>query len=67
MQGDLTEDGIREYAKNNKDTLEEILRHSNDAFARSIAWTILDRGLEDPEIEQLQREFEFLKEQRGMQ
>lgn len=66
ITGDPTEDGIEQYAKENTDELVEIIRHSSDSFARAMAWTVLDRGLSDPEIEQLQREYEWLREHRGM-
>ncbi|MGB9932911.1 hypothetical protein [Haloarcula amylolytica] len=57
---------IEEYARENKEELIEILRHSSDTMGRAMAWTILDRGLSDPEFEQLEQEFEHLKRQRGL-
>jgi len=66
MNGDLTTDGVDQYAKENREQLVEILRHSSDSMARAMAWTVLDRGLSDPEFEQLEREFEQIKQERGI-
>lgn len=57
---------VEEFAEENTEMLKRVLRHSSDEFARASAWTILDRGLDDPEIEQLERELEQVKSDRGM-
>lgn len=55
-------DTVEDYVEENRDSLERVLRHSNDAFARACAWALIDAGSEPPEIDQLQRELESLQE-----
>jgi hypothetical protein len=58
-----TEDDIETYVQENRDQIVRILHHSSDHFSRACAWTLLDRGLPDPELAELQRELEHLLEQ----
>lgn len=55
-------DTVEDYVEENRNSLERVLRHSNDAFARACAWALIDAGSEPPEIDQLQRELEVLQE-----
>lgn len=57
-----TDEDIERYVRQNRDRIVEILRHSSDRFSRACAWTLLDRGLPDPELEELHRELEILQE-----
>jgi len=66
ITGKTDDTTIEEYARENREELVDILRHSSDSMGRAMAWTILDRGLSDPEFETLESEFEELKRQRGM-
>jgi hypothetical protein len=56
-----TEEDIETYVRENRDQIVKILRHSSDRFSRACAWTLLDRGLPDPELAELQRELELLQ------
>lgn len=55
-------DNVESYVEENRDSLERVLRHSNDTFARACAWALIDAGSEPPEIDQLQHELETLQE-----
>ena len=57
----MTEQTIEEFARENHDLLSRVLRHGNDEFARAAAWTILDRGLDAPEMERVKREVEVIE------
>lgn len=41
------------YVQENRDRLVQIIRHSDDPFARACAWTMLDRYTPDREIDEL--------------
>jgi len=55
-------DDIEAYVRDNRERLERVVRHSNDPYARACAWTILDAGSDQPELERLQEELEQLQE-----
>lgn len=46
------------------DQLERILRHSSNPYARACAWVLLDRKLDEPDLEELEAELQSLKERR---
>lgn len=53
---------IREFVDSNREMLERVLRHSNNAYARACAWALIDAGSDDPDIAQLQKELETLQD-----
>jgi hypothetical protein len=53
---------IEEFVDENKEMLKKVLRHSNNAYARACAWALIDAGSDAPDIDQLQRELETVKE-----
>lgn len=55
-------DSVEAYVADNRERLERVVRHSNDPYARACAWTILDAGTDQPELERLQEELERLQE-----
>jgi len=55
-------DDVEAYVQENREMLVRVLRHSNDEFARACAWTLLDEGSSEPELEQLQDELEAIRE-----
>jgi hypothetical protein len=60
-------DNIDQFVDENRDSIERVLRHSNNAYARACAWTLLDAGSDDPDIDALQRELDQLQQQREVQ
>jgi len=46
------------YVEENRERLVQIIRHSEDAFARACAWTLLDRYTPDRELEELHDELD---------
>jgi hypothetical protein len=60
-------DDIDQFVDENRDSIERVLRHSNNAYARACAWTLLDAGSDDPDIDALQRELDQLQQQREVQ
>ncbi|AUV81207.1 hypothetical protein C2R22_05650 [Salinigranum rubrum] len=54
---------IDEYVEKNRESLVRVLRHSNDTYARACAWALLDAGSDPPDIEQLERELQTLKQE----
>lgn len=53
---------VEEFVDDHRQMLERVLRHSNNAYARACAWALIDIGSDAPEIDQLQRELEAVKE-----
>lgn len=53
------------YVRENRETLENVIQNSANDFARAAAWTLLDAGSDGPELEQLERELQALKDRRG--
>lgn len=60
-------DDIGQFVEENRESIERVLRHSNNAYARACAWTLLDAGSDDPDIDALQRELDQLQQQREVQ
>ncbi len=60
-------DDIEQFVDENRESIERVLRHSNDAYARACAWALLDAGSDDPDIEDLQRELDQIQQQRRAQ
>lgn len=52
---------VSRYVGENGDRLRRVIRNSNDAYARACAWAILDVGSDGPELEQLRRELEEIR------
>lgn len=50
------------YARENKQMLLRVLRHGSSRQTRAYAWAILDMGLSDPEIDELEAELKEIKE-----
>jgi len=48
-----------EFVQENREQVIQVIRHSDDPFARACAWTLLDRYTPDQEVEQLREEFEL--------
>lgn len=46
------------------DQLKRILRHSGNPYARACAWVLLDRMLDEPDLEDLEAELQSLKDHR---
>lgn len=53
---------VEEFVDENREMLERVLRHSNNAYARACAWALIDAGSDAPDIAQLQKELEVLQE-----
>ena len=53
---------VEEFVDKNQEMLEHVLRHSNNAYARACAWALIDAGSDTPDLDQLQRELEAVKE-----
>ena len=53
---------VAEFVDENREMLERVLRHSNNAYARACAWALIDTGSDAPDLNQLQRELEVVKE-----
>lgn len=47
-----------EFVKENRERIVEIIRQSDDVFARACAWMLLDRYTPDMDAEELRREFD---------
>lgn len=58
---------IEQFVDDNRESIERVLQHSNNSYARACAWALLDAGSDDPDIEDLQRELDQLQEQRRAQ
>ena len=57
----MTKDGsdqVREYVKNNRETLAYILKHSEDQTVRSLALAALIRGGNERDREEVKREID---------
>jgi hypothetical protein len=52
------------YVQENRDRLVQIIRHSDDPFARACAWTMLDRYTPDREIDELHDELDSVTNRR---
>lgn len=61
----MTDEDITQYATENKEQLVRVLRHSNDSYARAMAWAVLDRGLDDPEFETIRKELNEIERERS--
>ena len=61
MNGDVPE-STRQYARENREQLEYILRHGSSIEIRAYAGALLIRGLPDPEVEQVIDELETGRE-----
>jgi hypothetical protein len=46
------------------DQLKRVLRHSGNPYARACAWVLLDRLLEEPDLEDLEKELRSLRDRR---
>ena len=46
------------FAQEHREELINVIRHSDDAFARAAAWTLLDRSTPDQDVEELEEEFD---------
>lgn len=57
---------VEAFVDENREMLERVLRHSNNAYARACAWALLDAGSEAPDLHRLQQELTALQEQRGV-
>ena len=53
---------VREFVEANREMLERVLRHSNNAYARACAWALIDAGSDAPDITRLQEELETIQE-----
>lgn len=53
---------VAEFVDENREMLERVLRHSNSPYARACAWALIDAGSDAPDIDQLKRELEAVKE-----
>ena len=63
----LMTDDIDHFVDENRESIERVLRHSNNSYARACAWALLDAGSEDPDLEDLKRELDQLQQQRRAQ
>ena len=61
MNDDVPE-STRQYARENREQLEYILRHGSSIEIRAYAGALLIRGLPDPEVEQVIDELETGRE-----
>ena len=52
---------VEEFVAENREMLERVLRHSNNAYARACAWALIDAGSDAPDLAQLQKELEILQ------
>lgn len=50
------------WAEQNRDRIVRVLRHSSNLHARACAWALLDHISEDPELEDLERELQQVKQ-----
>ena len=46
------------------DQLKRVLRHSGNPYARACAWVLLDRLLDEPDLEDLEEELRSLRTRR---
>lgn len=53
---------VEEFVDEHRQMLERVLRHSNNTYARACAWALIEAGSDAPDIDQLQRELEVVKE-----
>lgn len=44
------------------ESLERVIRHSSNPYARACAWTLLDLVCDDPELADLQDELQELRD-----
>jgi len=58
-----SEQDVETYVHQNRDRIVRVLRQSSDNFARACAWTLLDHGLPDPELAELRREFDHVRQE----
>lgn len=49
-----------EYVRTHEEQLKNLIRHSSDTFARACAWSLLDRYSENPSLDELQAEQDYL-------
>jgi len=52
------------FVEENRERLVQIIRHSDDPFARACAWTMLDRYTPDREIDELHEELDNVANRR---
>lgn len=57
-------DTLEEFVDQNREMLVRVLEHSSNEFARAAAWTLLDAGSDDPDIERLESELKTLQRMR---
>ena len=60
----MTDNDIHAYVRENRESLIRVIRHSSNTYARACVWALLDAGLDDPEIEDLEDELQAIKEDR---
>lgn len=53
------------FVEENRERLVQIIRHSDDPFARACAWSMLDRYTPDREIDELHEELDNVTNRRA--
>ncbi len=53
------------FVEENRERLVQIIRHSDDPFARACAWAMLDRYTPDREIDELHEELDNVTNRRA--
>ena len=57
------DDELEQFVEANREELIRVIKHSANSYARACAWTLLDAGSEEPELEQLQAELTQIREE----
>jgi len=53
-----------EYVQENREEVIRVIRHSDDAFTRACAWTLLDRYTPDQDLDELHDELDLVARRR---
>lgn len=61
---DVDEVDPEEYVREHRGRIVEIIRHSDDPFARACAWVLLDRYTPDQDLEDLRDELDEISRRR---
>lgn len=51
-----------EYIRENRETLVEIIKHSDDDFTRALAIIVLKRYGDEPDLDQVKKEIDVARE-----
>lgn len=54
----MTDTDPEAYVREHREEIIQVIRRSDDSFTRACAWALLDRYSTNPDIDQLQREFD---------